>query len=129
MTLSLKECSQAITKYLIGNEGTSEFDKSINDISRETIKAMKRETGTCYLGKINLFGDERKTPYKLVNYTRQKIYNFEYCFCLPCYDKQIEQMIDERDKAPYTGTADDCKKVEAITNRVQQLNGKHLFWS
>lgn len=127
---TLKECSKKTTEYLVTHEGlTSEFDQSINDISRETIKAMKRESGVCYLGKINLYDDDRKKPYKLTEYTGQRIYNFEYCFCLPCYDEVIERMIEERDKAPYTGTAEDCRRVEAIADRVQQIGGKHLFWS
>jgi hypothetical protein len=126
---TLKECSELTTKYLITHGGTSEFNKLINDVSRETIKAMKRECGTCYLGKINLYDNDRKKPYKLVKYTGQKIYNFEYCFCLPCYDEEVERMIEERDKAPYTGTAEDSRRVEAITERVQQIGGKHLFWS
>jgi hypothetical protein len=124
-TMTLKECRQATTKYLIENNGTSEFDMVINDISRETIKAMKRENETCHLGKINLNDDDSS---KLVKYTGQKVFNFEYDFCLPCYDEQIEQMIDERSKAPYN-SKEDLKRIEKVTERIQQLNGCFLFWS
>jgi hypothetical protein len=122
---TLKECSRATMRYLIENNGTSEFNMVINDISRETIKAMKRENGTCYLGKINLYDDD---SFKLVEYTGQKVFNFEYAFCLPCYDERIEQMIDERSKAPYNNK-EDLKRIEAISERIQQLNGDYLFWS
>jgi hypothetical protein len=124
---TLKECRQKTAEYLIANDGlTSEFDMSINDISMEKIKAMKRECGTCFLGKINLYDGD---SYKLVEYTGQKIHAFEYCFCLPCYDEQIEKMIDERNKAPYTDTTHDGKRIKLIVDRIQQLNGHHLLWS
>lgn len=126
---SLKELSEKTSAYLIENEGTSEFDMSINDISREVIAAMKAEYGTCFLGKVNLYGEERKKEYKLVEYTGQMVYNFEYGFCLPCYDAELERMINERDKAEYTGTSDDSKRVSAIVDRIYSLNGKNLFWS
>lgn len=126
---SLKELSQKTGEYLIENQGTSEFDMSINDISRQVIEAMKAEYGTCFLGKINLYGEERKKEYKLVEYTGQMVYNFEYGFCLPCYDSELERMINERDKAEYTGTSDDMKRVSAIVDRIYSLNGKNLFWA
>ena len=127
---TLKQCKQEKTEYLIQNEGmTSEFDMSINDISRNIIKAMKREQGVCFLGNVNLYGDNRGKPFKLTEYTGQKIYNFVYDFCLPCHDTQIEKMITDRDQTQYTGTKDDCVMVSAIMNRIEQLNGINLLWS
>jgi hypothetical protein len=128
-TKTLKELSKETINYLRLNEGTSEFDMSINDISRNVIAAMKAEFGNCFVGKINLYGEERKKGYKLVEYTGQIIYNFEYSFCLPCYDAELERMIDERDKAEYTCTADDYIRVNAITERIYALKGENLFWS
>lgn len=127
---TLQQCRNETANYLVRNDCmTTEFDKSINDISRDTIAAMKNENGACFLGKINLYDDERKKPYTLVEYTGQKVYNFEYDFCLPCHDRQIETMIEERDKAPYTGTAGDRSLVEGIINRINELNGRNLIWS
>ena len=126
---TLVECFKETTNYLIENQGTSEFDMSINDISRETIQAMKNEFGTCFLGKINLYGEERGKEYKLVEYTGQKVYNFEYTFCMPVHDTELERMITERDHTPYTGTKDDYIRIEAITKRIYSVGGENLFWS
>jgi hypothetical protein len=126
---TVKELSNETNNYLRYNEGTSEFDMSINDISRATIAAMKNESGVCYVGKINLYDEERKKEYKLVEYTGQKVYNFEYAFCLPCYDAELERMINERDKATYTGSTADMIRVKAITERIYAVGGKYLFWA
>ena|GEM_PF-6308395 len=42
--------------------------------------------------------------------------------------EQIE-VHDERDEAPYTGTRDDGKRVDAIVQRISSLGGVHLVWS
>jgi len=140
---TLKELKKETTEYLMIHEGTtSEFDMSINDISRQKADAMKKEYGKCFVGKINLYGDERKKEYKLTEYIAGErpfkdlkenecnfIYNFEYDFCIPVYDKELETMINDRDKTPYTGSKPDSDMIEAITNRIEQLKGVHLFWA
>jgi len=137
---TLKELNKETNDYLIANEGTSEFDMSINDISRKTVAAMKNESGTCFVGKINLYGEERKKEYKLVEYVNKPhidlkenecnfLYNFEYSFCIPCYDAELEKMINERDKAEYTGTQEDSVRVTAIIDRIYAIGGKYLFWA
>jgi len=115
--------------YLKLNGGVTEFDMSINDTSRNMIFTMKAEKGVCFLGKINLYGEERKEEYKLTEYIGQKIYNFEYSFCLPCYDEELEKMIDNRDKAVYTGTITDSVLISAIIDRVEKIGGINLFWA
>jgi hypothetical protein len=129
MGKTLKQLSNDVFNYLSNNEGVSELDKSINDISRDIINAMKDKYGICFLGKINLYGKEREKDYKLVEYVGQKIYNFDYEFCLPCYDAELEKMINDRDKAEYEGTGKDYKLVTAITERIYELDGRNLFWS
>ena len=142
-TKTLKELRKETTDYLVANDGmTSEFDMSINDISRDKADAMYRENNkVCYLGKVNLYGNERKEEYKLVKYTPEKvhqtltedersfIYNFEFAFCIPVYDAELEKLINDRDKAKYTGTADDAVRVEKIMDRITALNGINLFWA
>lgn len=78
------------------NGDTSEFDPSINDISRAMVHSLKKKYGECYLGKINLYDEERENLHvRLVPYEGQLIYNFEYCFILPCYDQKIIDLIRE----------------------------------
>jgi hypothetical protein len=48
---------------------------------------------------------------------------------LPAYDAELERMIVERDRTPYTGTGDDSKLVGAIFERIEQLGGHGLFWN
>lgn len=129
MGKTLKQLSNDVFNYLSENEGVSEFDKSINDISRDTIVAMKEKRDVCFLGKINLYGEEREKDYKLIEYVGQKIYNFDFEFCLPCYDTELETMINNRDKSEYEGTGKDYELVTAITERIYKLGGRNLFWS
>lgn len=129
MSRTLKQLSNDTFNYLNINQGVNEFDKSINDISREMIFAMKQEKGTCFLGKINLYGEESKEEYKLVEFTGQQIFNFSYEFCLPCYDTELENMIRERDEAEYDSYEKDFARVTAITERIYKLGGRNLFWS
>ncbi len=42
--------------------GTSEFDHSINDISRASIVKFKELHGRCFLGKINHYECDRRNP-------------------------------------------------------------------
>lgn len=127
---TLKELSTMTTNYLVHHGGwTTEFDKSINDISRAKIKAMNNEHGQCFLGKVNLYDDERGKDYKLTEYKGQKIYNFDYAFCIPCHDSQLEEMITERDREPYTGSKNDSKRIDQIMNRIEELGGHNLVWS
>jgi hypothetical protein len=136
---TVKELSRDTNEYIILNKGTSELDMSINDISRNIVDAMLKEKGICFVGKVNLYGEERKKDYKLCEYKRNInhidlkenqcnfVYNFEYDFCLPCYDKEIERMINERDKAPYSTR--DISLIKAITERIYEIGGKYLFWA
>jgi len=126
---TISELKQETTQYLKENDWlTSEFDMSINDISRAKIEAMKKEYGSCWIGKINLYGEERNKP-KLTEWTGQKIYNFDCSFCIPCYDKELEDMIDKRDKSKYTGTKNDMAVIKQIGDRIDALNGLNLFWA
>lgn len=63
--LSLDQLDQLDLDYFRrhrSNGGTSEFDLSINDISRARIEAFRRERGACFLSNINLQGRERDNP-------------------------------------------------------------------
>lgn len=127
--LKLHGLSVNAGEYLRLNSGTSEFDKSINDISREKIEAAKIAWGQVWLGKINLYGDERKETYEMVEYAGQRVYNFEYGFISPAKDEQLEKMIDDKDKSTWISSADDQKTVDDIFNRMDEIGAIVLLWS
>jgi len=111
--------------------GSSEFDTSINDISRAKIDKFKEVNGKCYLGNINHYDIDRRNPdIKLVEYEGQLIYNFQYSFVIPCEDETVIWLINEynREKKEF-----DCrllmKEIEEINNRIEELGGEFLFWS
>jgi hypothetical protein len=124
--MKLQELNQAAGDYLKlhwNNGGTSEFDQSINDISRSMIKAFKQEHGQAFLSSINHYPDE---PEKImVEYTGQMIYNFEYVI-VTVYDQHLADLIREyrTKKLPFIG-----EWVEKVSARVQKINGVFLIWS
>lgn len=127
----LEALQSASTRYLQENEWqTSEFDNSINDISRLKIQTAFVSWGEVWLGKFNLYGDERKQEYKLVRYDEDMpIYNFSYSFILPRYDEIIEASIDARDKSEYKGAKIDMVAVDTIQTHINAEQGISLFWS
>jgi hypothetical protein len=127
---TIKDLNKETYEYLKCNEGwPSEFDMSINDISRRMIQAVKDQYDQAWLGCVNLYEDDRKKEYNLTEYTGQKIYNFEYTFVVPCNDQGLVDLIVKRDRTPYTGTKDDRVLVDQIMGRIESLNGQHLIWS
>lgn len=126
---TLKKLQLDVINYLKINGTPTEFDMSINDISRDIIIAMNKEKEECWLGKINL-NDDKDKPFTLTKYIpgKTELYNFEYDFCLPVYDLVIEQMINDRDKAQYNDKKD-WERICAITDRMESLNGISLLWA
>ena len=84
------------------------------------------EHGEAWLGRVNLYGDDSGELHK---WEGGEVYNFGADFVLPCYDAEVERLVRERAEAPYTGTADDGKRVDAIFARIGEVGGSHLFWS
>lgn len=127
----LKELNKLTDQYLKmhwDNGGTSEFDKSINDISREKIKALKELKGKCYLYQINKF---HPSDPACVEYTGQKIYNFEYSLALPERNEEIIKIIDKRNTPsdePYSGkrNMDEVNRIYDIAESIGEIT---LIWS
>ncbi len=107
-----------------------EADAALNDANRALIAAMAAEHGECWLGKVNLYGEERhgKAPV-LWKWDGDIVYNFGCAFVVPVHDAELERLIRERDDAPYTGAAGDVPRIEAIMARVTALGGLHLLWT
>ena len=132
MSDKLKELDKETGEYLKlhwSEGGTSEFDMSINDISRAKIEEASKIWPEVYLGKVNLYGDERQKTYEMVKYTGQKVYNFEYSFIVPVKDPELEKMIDNRDKSVYTGTSADYIMIKEIHAKMESIGGINLIWA
>lgn len=108
--------------------GTCEFDMEINDISRAKIKAASELWPEVWLGRVNIYKEHEAEPI-LKKWGGELVYNFEYTFAVPVCDNELISMIIERKNAPYTGTSDDYKRVDAIFNRIEALNGINLSWA
>ncbi len=129
---SLNELEKATNDYLdlhAEEGGTSEFDMSINDISRAKIEEALKVWGQVYLGNINLYGDNRHQPVKLIKYFGEQVYNFGYAFAIPCDSPELCKMIEDRDNSEYTGTSDDFKRIKEIYELIDSLGGIYLIWA
>lgn len=110
-------------------EGTYPYRNSLNDRSRLLIQSYRNEHGTAWLGRINLYKEQEGQPviWECADAEVAEVYGAS--FVLPAYDEELERMIVERDRTPYTGTADDSILVGAIFERIEQLGGYALFWN
>lgn len=110
------------------NGGTSEFDPSINEISRAKITALKSERGGAWLYKMNVYDLDLKED-DLVEYTGQNICNFAYDGAVPEFDQVLYDLLKDyhADSGYKSGTI--WQKIEAIQNRVDELNGVFLQWA
>jgi len=71
-----------------------ESDNEINNASRNVVKAMHKDHGECWLGKINLYGDDKDKPEKaLWKYDGGTVYNFSSSFVVPCFDQELVDLI------------------------------------
>lgn len=129
---TLKELNTASSNYLRkhwDNGGTSEFDQSINYISREKIKAFKREKGSCWLVKINRYAEDKGKPY-LVEYTGQMVYNFEYAAIVKTKDEVLIKLLKKYNSPhkKYSGKRV-MSQIKEITNRIADTGGVFLQWA
>jgi hypothetical protein len=133
-TFTLKELEADTLNYMRKHRntgGASEFDTTINNISRAKIKAFNKLAGECWLLKINRYSEEEKAQPVLIKYKGQKIFNFGYSAAIPCYDQVIIDMLLDYEKPtdkPFNGK-DTMSKINAITKRIDELKGIFLFWS
>lgn len=133
--LSLEELSKEATAYFMRhrmNGGASEFDSSINDISRAIIHAFHLEHGKCFLGKVNLYDKERENiaEYQFTAYTGQLVYNFEYGFVISGPDEELLRLIIEYNLPKETFNSQDTwNRVNQIFARIEQIGGLSLTWS
>ena len=127
----LLELSERYYKIHEDNGGSSEFDTSINDISRATVYQFKKKHGQCFLGKVNLYDEERKRlDVKLIPYEEQLIYNFEYGFVVPCHDEKLIELIrDYNTEKRIFDSSEIMRDINKIFNRIEEFGGTGLSWS
>lgn len=113
------------------NGGSSEFDTTINGISRAMIVAYHKKHGKCFLGKINDYDQYGANPQIVFTpYTGQKIYNFEYAFVIAEEDEELRRMLKEHNtpKGKLDSKAT-MELIEKIIARISDLGGEFLSWS
>jgi hypothetical protein len=131
---TLKELESASCSYIREhweNGGSSEFDTSINDISRAKIKAFHKLHGKIWLVKVNRYNAKEKSEPLLIPYWRQKIYNFSYSLAVPKYDLSLINLLQEYEKplpGGYNGKIR-MQQIEEIMNQADQLGCIFLQWS
>jgi len=112
-----------------------ESDGKYNDLNRELIAAFKEHHGKAFLGHINFYGDERN---EIVNgkksiyteYVGQMICNFDYVFCIPLEDAELEEMIKRWNCAgdSSSDTAQHIPKSAEIIEKLGAIGGISLIW-
>ena len=132
--LSLEQLDRLDLNYFRrhrSNGGASEFDLSINDISRARIEAFRREKGACFLGRINLWDRERDNPdYRFTPYTGQLVHNSEFTLVLPTEDETLRALIVGHNRTRKTLDSHDAsQRIRQITDRVQEFGGILLTWA
>lgn len=132
--LPFEELTRLSEEYLdlhIDDGGASEFNSSINDISKATVHQFKVKYGNCFLGKLYLYGDQRKKlDVKLIPYEGQLIRKFEYDFVVPCNDPELVNLIRELNKIHKDINSQDViDRIVKVTARIVKLKGVMLTWS
>lgn len=88
----LEKMSFDYMKLHWSNGGASEFDKSINEISRAKIMVLNTIWDNVYLYKVNVYSENE---IHCVKYTGQKIYNFSFDFALDHENKELISLMED----------------------------------
>ena len=131
---SLEELYSLESDYILrhwANGGRSEFDMSINSISRAIIEKYNERHGNCFLGAINQhkFLEKGETA-TLIKYSGQKVFNFEFDIVVPCFDKKLIDLLTEHNTPQDSFDSQKTfRLIEAITSKIQEIGGHQLFWA
>ena len=128
--MSVSELIEEQDRYLyrhLDNGGRSEFDKSINEISRALIAALRRECGACYLTNFYLPKQVTKTAGNCYTpYTGQKIYNADFQIATPTQDDELKRLIVAYNTPPTKGS---IEMLNRIYERLKEIGGLALLWA
>tara|TARA_B100000446_G_scaffold184352_1_gene206205 strand:- start:74919 stop:75584 length:666 start_codon:yes stop_codon:yes gene_type:complete len=131
---AIADISKKVNEYFAINGGMpTEFDMSINDMSRDIIRRIDEVYGKCYLIKLNLYGDERGNRDAICQeYQTGENYNaFNFCACFasPLINDDIVNLILQRDTSEYRGPQNDRVEVESIFKQLEALGAQNLHWA
>ena len=104
------------------------YENPLNDLQRELVGACAHEWGEAWLGKVNLYQEDRGHPV-ICRWDGELVTNFGARFVLPSFDLVLERLIVARDAGPYRGSAVDYELVTEIHRRVAKLKGEFLIWN
>lgn len=104
------------------------IENDLNDHTRNLIAAYAQEHGECWLGKVNLYAEDRGKPCQW-KWDGGLVYNFGASYVIPHQDAELERLVLERDAAPYTGTKDDYARIACIFDRIAAVGGYSLTWN
>jgi len=128
---TLKELNLLTFEYIRlhwSNGGRSEFDTSINDISRAIIGRYREKHGQCYLGRINR--RENSDEAFLIPYTGQKVFNFQYDVLVPCRDEKLSDMLEKHNvRKGFFDSDATWERITTILERIKELDGTQLIWA
>lgn len=114
---TLEQLNTIENNYILQHGGIlniTEGNWKQNTISRNKIKALKNQYGTCFLGKINLCSKDESI---LTEYKKGMVYNFGCNFAIPEYDQKLVDLIKQHNK-----------DINKIYGRVERLNGIVINW-
>jgi hypothetical protein len=124
------ELAHAVIESARESGWPAESDETVNAASRKVVEAMPEENGEAWLGQVNLHGDERGKPeHAMWRWDGSTLLTFGSGFVAPKYDEELVRLIIERDRGPYTTTADDVPKIDAIHKRLEEIGAVTLFWT
>lgn len=120
---TVEQINKDMYTYLAKNHGCTEFDMTINDLSRSMIQTMAYLHEDVWLYTVNLYGDKQPCE----KYTGQKITNFYCSAVLPVKDEKLIQMIQDWNTPNLVKNRLDF--VNEIFNRFEKLGGQVLLWA
>lgn len=109
-------------------EANYPYENPLNDLQRELIAAFAAERGAAWLGRINLYDNDKYMPI-IWKWDGSTVLNFGARFVIDHFDEELYSLIVERFYAPYTTTAADAKRIDAIFARLIELNAEVLTWN
>ena len=113
-------------RYLTEHGGVpTEFDQTIDQISREIPYAMEKERGSCWLVAVNLNGEDRVCRDAIAKKLEPNVCVGSYVYAVPEISEEFIDAIYERCVAPYEGSMKDFQrvlKIEAIAQKLEAVD-------